>query len=46
MHQNSDNINLLFPKAIDWEQWRQYKPDIPFSAGVVDFLNALSVSIL
>lgn len=45
MQQNS-NINLLFPKSIDWEQWRNYRPDTPFSMKVVDYLNALSVEIL
>ena len=40
------NIRLLFPKHIDWEQWKQYKPDVPFSKEVIDYLNSLSVSLL
>jgi hypothetical protein len=41
-----DAINLLFPKEIDWKEWKQYKNDEPFSDAVISFLNALSSSLL
>lgn len=46
MQQNSKNIQLLFPRQIDWEQWKTHKPDIPFCDEVINFLNALSSSLL
>lgn len=48
MQQNSENINihLLFPKSINWKQWQQYTPDELFSDAVIEYLNALSVSLL
>jgi hypothetical protein len=46
MQADFDNINLLFPTTINWELWKQYSPDEPFSNKVIAFLNALSVSLL
>ena len=42
----SDSVNLLFPKTLDWEKWRQYKNDEPFSEKIIFFLNELSSSLL
>lgn len=44
--QPSSNYTLLFPKAIDWEQFTQYRPDVPFSDEVIEFLNALSGTLM
>lgn len=44
--QPSSNYTLLFPKAIDWEQFTQYRPDVPFSDEVIEFLNALSGALM
>lgn len=40
------NFNLLYPNSINWEHWRKYKPDIPFSDCVIEYLSALSELIL
>lgn len=44
--QPSSNYTLLFPKAIYWEQFTQYRPDVPFSDEVIEFLNALSGALM
>lgn len=44
--QPSSNYTLLFPKTIDWEQFTQYRPDVPFSDEVIEFLNALSGALM
>lgn len=46
MQSISDKIELLFPKTLDWEQWKQYKTDVPFSDNIVSLLNVLSSSLL
>lgn len=46
MQQNFEDIKLLFPSNISWEQWKRYKPDIPFSDQVIEFLDALSMALL
>ena len=52
MQQNSNNmskftqIEWLFPKQIVWEEWLQQRADIPFSQKVIEYLNALSASLL
>ena len=52
MQQNSNNmskftqIEWLFPKQIVWEEWLQQRADIPFSPRVIEYLNALSASLL
>jgi len=42
----TDNYTLLFPKSINWEQFTQYRPDVPFSESVIEFLNALSGALM
>lgn len=37
---------LLFPKQIDWDTFFSAKPDIPFSDKILEFLSALSNSLL
>ena len=44
--QPSSNYTLLFPKEINWEEFTAYRPDVPFSDEVVEFLNALSGAIM
>ncbi|WP_262352000.1 acyl-CoA reductase [Bacteroides bouchesdurhonensis] len=44
--QPSSNYTLLFPKEINWEEFIAYRPDVPFSDEVVEFLNALSGAIM
>ncbi|MDM8255595.1 acyl-CoA reductase [Phocaeicola barnesiae] len=44
--QPSSNYTLLYPRQIEWESFVQQKPDIPFADNVIDFLNALSSTIL
>lgn len=39
-------IEYLFPRQIDIAQWLHQSVDMPFSDGVVDFLNSLSQSLL
>lgn len=38
----TDNYTLLFPKHINWDKFTAYRPDVPFSDEVIEFLNALS----
>lgn len=40
------NYTLLFPKQIEWDSFFSAKPDVPFSDEVLDFLSALSGSLL
>lgn len=44
--QPSSNYTLLFPKEINWEEFTAYRPDVPFSDEVVEFLNALSGALM
>lgn len=44
--QPSSNYTLLYPRQIEWENYVQQKPDIPFADNVIEFLNALSVALL
>ncbi len=44
--QPSSNYTLLFPEVVDWEKFSACRPDVPFSDGVVEFLNALSGAVL
>lgn len=46
MLQSSNEIKLLFPDAINWDTWRESKSDFPFSFEVIEYLNALSKSLL
>lgn len=45
MQQNSD-IDILYPKQVDWEKFEKPIPDVPFSDGVIEYLNALSGKIM
>lgn len=40
------DYTLLFPRQIDWEKFNEYRPDVPFSNEVIEFLNALSGALL
>lgn len=42
----TENYSLLFPKIIDWEKFTTYRPDVPFSDEVIEFLNALSGALM
>ena len=45
MQQNFNNIELLFPLSIDWDNWKLCKSNKPFSEEIIEFLNALSLSL-
>lgn len=45
MQQNS-NFNLLYPNQLDWDAFVLQKADMPFSSSVIEYLNALSSSLL
>ena len=44
--QLNSNFTLLYPVQVDWEKFTAYRPDIPFSDEVIEFLNILSGGIL
>ncbi len=44
--QQSSNYNLLYPGNIGWDTFLGQKADQPFSNGVLEYLNALSASLL
>lgn len=44
--QLSSNFTLLYPKRIDWGNFIAYRPDVPFSDEVIEFLNILSGALL
>ncbi len=44
--QLNSNFTLLYPAQVDWEKFTAYRPDIPFSDEVIEFLNILSGGIL
>ena len=43
---NAESYKLLYPQVIDWDQFCQYRSDVPFSDDIVDYLNALSSSLM
>lgn len=45
MQQNS-NFNFLYPNQLDWDAFVLQKADMPFSSSVIEYLNALSSSLL
>lgn len=45
MQQNS-NFNFLYPNQLDWDAFVLQKADMPFSSSVMEYLNALSASLL
>jgi len=44
--QPNSSYQLLYPKAIVWEEYQKYTPFTPFSDEVIHYLSALSVSLL
>lgn len=44
--QPTSDYTLLFPDHLNWEDFVSRKADVPFSEIVVEYLNALSVSLL
>lgn len=44
--QPSSNYTLLYPKTINWDDFCAYRPDVPFSDNVIEFLNALSGALM
>lgn len=44
--QPSSNLTLLYPQSIDWEQFSQYRPVLVFEEETIEYLNALSSSLL
>ena len=44
--QPSSNYQLLYPTIIAWEEYQKYTPLSPFADEVVEYLNALSASLL
>ena len=44
--QSSSNYQLLYPDTIVWEEYHKYVPLIPFADEVVEYLSALSLSLL
>jgi len=44
--QPSSNYNLLYPVHIDWDAFVQQHADEPFSESVIEYLNALSISLM
>lgn len=46
MQQSFNQIEWLFPKSLDFETWQHQRADVPFSDAVVEYLNALSQTLL
>lgn len=46
MQLNSESYKLLYPKQIDWDAFCQYRPDVPFSDEIIEYLNALSSALM
>lgn len=44
--QLNSNYTLLFPNQIDWDKFIDMPADVPFSDSIVEFLNALSGSLM
>lgn len=44
--QPSSNYTLLYPKTINWDNFCAYRPDVPFSDKVIEFLNSLSGALM
>ncbi len=44
--QPSSNLSLLYPKSIDWEHFSQNRPVVVFEDDIIEYLNALSNSLL
>ena len=46
MQLSSDNYTLLYPLQVDWDAFCRVRPDVPFSDVVIEYLNALSSSLM
>lgn len=46
MNYNIDDVKVLFPIQINWKEFEKYEPWEPFDDNVVEFLSALSASLL
>ena len=44
--QPSFDYSLLFPKMIEWEQFNNCRPTVPFDDNIISMLNALSSRLL
>lgn len=44
--QASSNYTLLYPQSADWDALKQRGADTPFSDAIIEYLNALSASLL
>lgn len=44
--QPSSNYRLLFPSHVDWDKFCTQRADVPFSNSNIEYLNALSASLL
>ena len=43
---NAESYKLLYPKTIDWDAFCAQKSDVPFSDEIIEYLNALSSSLM
>ena len=43
---NAESYKLLYPTMIDWDAFCAQKPDVPFSDEIIEYLNALSSSLM
>lgn len=46
MKTNIKSYKLLYPQNVDWDEFCGQKPDVPFSNEIIDYLNALSTSLM
>ena len=46
MNINAESYKLLYPTTIDWDAFCAQKPDVPFSDEIIEYLNALSSSLM
>ncbi len=44
--QPNSNIELLYPKQVEWSRFEQSVPQVPFCDEVIEYLNALSVALM
>ncbi len=43
---NAESYQLLYPTQVDWEEFTALRPDTPFSDATIEYLNALSTSLM
>ena len=46
MKLSAESYRLLYPQKIEWDTFCQYRPDMPFSDEIIEYLNALSLSLM